>query len=93
MILNRKQNTLELTIRDKHTVQRSIFEHYAEHEIGRELKDMSDWLDQHLDLLDRVAADINPRLLHSAQQAKVEKGDMLHSIFGILLRSGNLGAG
>jgi IS5 family transposase len=48
-------------MRDKHTVQRSIFEHYAEHEIGRELKAMSDWLDQHLDLLDRVAADINPR--------------------------------
>jgi IS5 family transposase len=50
-------------MRDKHTVQRSIFEHYAEHEIGRELKAMSDWLDQHLDLLDRVAADINPRIV------------------------------
>ena len=47
-------------MREKHTVQRSIFEHYAEHEIGRELKAMSDWLDQHLDLLDRVAADIKP---------------------------------
>ena len=47
-------------MREKHTVQRSIFEHYAEHEIGRELKAISDWLDQHLDLLDRVAADINP---------------------------------
>lgn len=47
-------------MREKHTVQRSIFEHYAEHEIGRELKAMSDWLDQHMDLLDRVAADINP---------------------------------
>ena len=47
-------------MRENHTVQRSIFEHYAEHEIGRELKAMSDWLDQHMDLLDRVAADINP---------------------------------
>ena len=47
-------------MREKHTVQRSIFEHYAEHEIGRELKAMSDWLDQHMDLLERVAADINP---------------------------------
>jgi IS5 family transposase len=47
-------------MRETHTVQRSIFEHYAEHEIGRELKAMSDWLDQHLDLLDRVASDINP---------------------------------
>jgi len=47
-------------MRDKHTVQRSIFEHYAEHEIGMELKSMSVWLDQNMDLLDWVAADINP---------------------------------
>jgi len=47
-------------MREKHTVQRSIFEHYAEHEIGRELSAMSEWLDQHMDLLDRVAVDINP---------------------------------
>ena len=39
-------------MREKHTVQRSIFEHYAEHEIGRELKAISDWLDQHMDLLE-----------------------------------------
>lgn len=38
-------------MREKRTVQASIFEAYAEHEIGRELKAMSDWLDQHLDLL------------------------------------------
>ena len=48
-------------MREKHTVQRSIFEHYAEHEIGLELKSMSQWLDQNMDLLDWVAADINPR--------------------------------
>ena len=47
-------------MREKHTVQRSIFEHYAEHEIGLELKSMSGWLDQNMDLLERVAADINP---------------------------------
>jgi len=47
-------------MREKHTVQRSIFEHYAEHEIGLELKSISGWLDQHIDLLDWVAADINP---------------------------------
>ena len=47
-------------MREKHTVQRSIFEHYAEHEIGLELKSMSEWLDQNMDLLDWVAADINP---------------------------------
>ena len=47
-------------MREKHTVQRSIFEHYAEHDIGLELKSMSGWLDQNRDLLDWVAADINP---------------------------------
>ena len=48
-------------MREKRTVQTSIFEHYAEHEIGRELKAMSEWLDQNTDLLDWVAADIKRR--------------------------------
>jgi len=48
-------------MREKRTVQRSIFEAFAEHEIGRELKAMSDWLDQNLDLLDWVAADVKQR--------------------------------
>ena len=39
-------------MREKRTVQSSIFEHYAEHEIGQELKAMSDWLDQNRDLQD-----------------------------------------
>jgi len=48
-------------MREKRTVQSSIFEHYAEHEIGRELKAMSDWLDENLDLLNWVAADVKQR--------------------------------
>ena len=48
-------------MREKRTVQSSIFEQYAEHEIGRELKAMSAWLDEHLDLLDWVAADVKQR--------------------------------
>jgi len=48
-------------MREKRTVQASIFDHYAEHEIGRELKAMSDWLDQNVDLLDWVAADVKQR--------------------------------
>jgi IS5 family transposase len=48
-------------MREKRTVQCSIFEQYAEHEIGQELKAMSDWLDEHLDLLEWVAADIKQR--------------------------------
>src|SRR3990172_10062279 len=47
-------------MRKKHTVQRSIFERYAEHDIGRELNAMSTWLDQNKEVLDRVAADLNP---------------------------------
>ena len=43
-------------MREKRTVQASIFEAYAKHEIGRELKAMSDWLDENTDLLDWVAA-------------------------------------
>ena len=48
-------------MREKRTVQASIFEAYAEHEIGWELKAMSDWLDENIDLLDWVAADVKRR--------------------------------
>lgn len=48
-------------MREKRTVQSSIFDRYAEHEIGLELKAMSEWLDKNLDLLDWVAADIKQR--------------------------------
>ena len=48
-------------MREKRTVQASIFEGYAEHEVGRELKAMSDWLDENIDLLDWVAADVKRR--------------------------------
>ena len=48
-------------MREKRTVQSSIFEGYAEHEIGHELKAMSEWLDRHTDLLDWVAADVKQR--------------------------------
>jgi len=33
-------------MREKRTTQSSEFEQYAEHEIGRELQAMSDWLDE-----------------------------------------------
>ncbi len=48
-------------MREKRTIQISIFERYAEHEIGQELKAMSDWLDCERDLLDRVASDVGSR--------------------------------
>ncbi len=48
-------------MREKRTIQASIFEYYPEHEIGRELKAMSEWLDENLDLLDWIAADVKTR--------------------------------
>lgn len=45
-------------MRELRTVQHSIFECYAEHEIGEELKAMSDWLDRHREVLDWVAVDL-----------------------------------
>ena len=63
-------------MRAKRTVQSSIFEHYAEHEIGKELKAMSDWLDTHLELLDWVAADVKQRQV----QATGRKGLTIESL-------------
>lgn len=48
-------------MREKRTVQSSIFEAYAEHDIGQELAAMSDWLFCHPELLDPVMADIGNR--------------------------------
>jgi transposase, IS5 family len=48
-------------MRQERTVQASIFELFAGHEIGRELKAMSEWLDEHRALLGLVAADLRRR--------------------------------
>jgi hypothetical protein len=45
----------EPTMRQERTVQASIFDLFATHEIGHELKAMSQWLDEHRDLLGLVA--------------------------------------
>ena len=45
-------------MRQVRTVQASIFDLFAGHEIGRELKAMSDWLDGHRELLSLVAEDL-----------------------------------
>jgi IS5 family transposase len=45
-------------MRQERTVQASIFDLFAEHEIGRELKAMSQWLDEHRELLGLVAEDL-----------------------------------
>ncbi len=45
-------------MRQERTVQASIFDRFAAHEIGHELKAMSRWLDEHRDLLGLVARDL-----------------------------------
>lgn len=45
-------------MRQERTLQASIFDLFAGHEIGRELKAMSAWLDDHRALLGLVAADL-----------------------------------
>ena len=45
-------------MRQERTVQASIFDVFAGHEIGRELKAMSAWLDAHRALPGLVAADL-----------------------------------
>jgi len=45
-------------MRAKRTHQMSIYEAFSKHEIGQELKAVSDWLDLHLDVLDWVSADV-----------------------------------
>jgi transposase, IS5 family len=45
-------------MRQERTVQASIFDDFAGHEIGRELKAMSAWLDAHRALLGLVAEDL-----------------------------------
>jgi IS5 family transposase len=47
-------------MRQERTVQASLFDLFAEHEIGRELKAMSLWLDEHLDLIGPAAEDLRP---------------------------------
>ena len=45
-------------MRQERTVQASIFDVFARHEIGRELKAISQWLDEHAELVELVAADL-----------------------------------
>ena len=45
-------------MRQERTVQSTLFDIFAEHEIGRELKAMSQWLDEHRDVLGLVVADL-----------------------------------
>jgi IS5 family transposase len=45
-------------MRQQRTIQASLFDLFADHEIGRELKAMSRWLDEHPQLIALVAEDL-----------------------------------
>ena len=45
-------------MRQRHTIQASIFDQFADHEIGRELKTMSQWLDEHRELIGLAEEDL-----------------------------------
>ena len=45
-------------MRQQRTIQASLFDVFAGHEIGRQLKAMSLWIDAHPELIARVAADL-----------------------------------
>lgn len=45
-------------MREERTIQASIFDVFSKHELGVELKAMSDWLDDHRELLGGVSADL-----------------------------------
>jgi transposase, IS5 family len=45
-------------MRQERIIQASIFDIFAPHEIGRELRAMSQWLDRHRQLLSLIAADL-----------------------------------
>ena len=49
-------------MRQDRIIQASIFDLFSEHEIGRELKAMSAWLDAHREVIALVAADCAARL-------------------------------
>ena len=48
-------------MRQERTIQASLFDQFAGHEIGRELKAMSAWLDEQVWLLALVAGDLRRR--------------------------------
>jgi hypothetical protein len=48
-------------MRQERTVQASLFDLFAGHEIGRELKAMSQWLDEHRELIGLAAEDLRRR--------------------------------
>lgn len=58
LIFNQINNPPEVEMRKRRTSQVSLFDQFAEHAIGRELQGMSRWLDEHVQVLAWVEADL-----------------------------------
>jgi IS5 family transposase len=55
------KNTPEVPMREKRIDQISIFDLFSQHQIGQELKAMSEYLDENPQLLDWIAADLHEK--------------------------------
>src|SRR5260370_14305010 len=64
----------EPTMRQERTVQATIFEVFARHEIGCELKTISQWLDRQLALVGLVAGDLRRHGLHETGRRGLPAG-------------------
>ncbi|MDX2504124.1 MAG: transposase [Gammaproteobacteria bacterium] len=53
-------------MKKNHTAQHSLFDFYPEHQLGNELKFISEWLDKHPDLIDWVRCDISNIYINNA---------------------------
>ena len=73
LISSQINNTPEPQIRHKHTSQASIFEAFAAHDIGRELQAMSQWLDEHPEVLEWLHEDLSKTLPQRVYRTPVER--------------------
>ena len=81
-------------MRQERTVQAGVFDVFAGHEIGRELKAMSDWLDAHRALLGLVAADLrSDEIQETGRRGLPAKTDCRCALFKQYRRAELRGAG
>ena len=58
-------------MREERTVQASLFDLFADHEIGRELKTMSQWRDEHRELIGQAAEDLHRHGVKETRRQRV----------------------
>ena len=60
-------------MRPERAVQASLFDLFADHEIGRELKAMSQWLDEHRELIGLVTEDLRRRGVEETERGSADR--------------------